>query len=621
MKNLPVLSLSKTFIQIYYNFEQRDKRRIKILLILQFFSNILDVIGIFLVGIIGALSVNGIQSKAASGITLQAIDFFRISELSFQYIVAIFSIMTLVVFIFRIILSLYFTKINLKFLSLRFGLISGDLIRKILTSSRENLNEKSTQEIIYTSTFATESMILRVFSPYLVTIVDAMLLIIILFSILIYSFYLALIIIVIFGLISYLTYSRLNNYSFSLGKESTRLAIESNNEIADALDLYRELHVRGRTNWSAEKIRENRLELSKISAKSNFIPSISRYIIEATVIFGTFFVAAIQFILKDANTAIAGIAIYLAASSRIAPTALRVQQNLLQAKNNLPAATSALSLIKELGTTPIGDNRAYNSNFNHSNFIGDIEIKNMSFSYKNANKPALKNINISIKDKNTVAVIGPTGAGKSTLINLILGLQDPSSGEINIFGTKPKVTLELWPGSIGYVAQTINLINGSIKDNLTVGFAKDEISNEIIDNCIKDAKLTQFVSSLPFGIDTNIGDKGANLSGGQKQKLGIARALLTKPKILILDEATSALDAVSEQEVMETINNLNGKITMIIIAHRLSTLEKANTVVYIDNGAILHTGSFKEIINMIPEINKRAKLLIPELNEKPINEN
>jgi ABC-type bacteriocin/lantibiotic exporter with double-glycine peptidase domain len=205
--------------------------------------------------------------------------------------------------------------------------------------------------------------------------------------------------------------------------------------------------------------------------------------------------------------------------------------------------------------------------------------------------------------------VGPSGGGKSTLIDLILGLLAPSSGSITISGLKPVDAIKKWPGSIGYVPQDVFIENSTVKENICLGFNPDSVPDDLVWQALQMADLSDFVKGLEGQLSFRISDAGKNLSGGQRQRLGIARALLTKPKIVIFDEATSALDAETENRVSESILKLTGECTVIFIAHRLSVVRSADLIYYIDKGKIVSQGSFEELRKLNTDFNNQANFM------------
>ena len=208
----------------------------------------------------------------------------------------------------------------------------------------------------------------------------------------------------------------------------------------------------------------------------------------------------------------------------------------------------------------------------------EIQIKNLSFRYPDASECVLENINFTIQKNNSIALIGPSGAGKTTLADIILGVLEPTEGEICVDGTGIQDCLSAWHRNIGYIPQSIYLMDASIRENIAFGIQKDQIDEECLERAIEEAQLKEFVDSLPEKTDTVIGEGGVRLSGGQRQRIGIARALYNDPDVLVLDEATSALDNETEKAVMDAIDRLAGSKTLIIIAHRLTTITNCDVI-------------------------------------------
>lgn len=218
----------------------------------------------------------------------------------------------------------------------------------------------------------------------------------------------------------------------------------------------------------------------------------------------------------------------------------------------------------------------------------EISVENMSFQYPDTEEAVLKQVNVTIPKNASVAFIGPSGAGKTTMVDLILGVLKPQEGRIAVDGMDIKESYRGWHEKIGYIPQTIYMLDDTIRNNIAFG-QKEEIDDTQIWDALRQAQLDEFVKSLDDGLDTMIGEAGVRLSGGQRQRIGIARALYRKPEVLVLDEATSALDTETEAAVMEAIDSLQGKMTMLIIAHRLTTIKNCDIVYQVENGGVTRT--------------------------------
>lgn len=215
----------------------------------------------------------------------------------------------------------------------------------------------------------------------------------------------------------------------------------------------------------------------------------------------------------------------------------------------------------------------------------EIRVEDLTFHYPDTEEPVLSHINVTIPKNASVAFIGPSGAGKTTMVDLILGVLKPQEGRISVDGMDIAESYRGWHDKIGYIPQTIYMLDDTIRNNIAFGQAGD-IDDEEIWAALKQAQLDEFVASLDEGLDTMIGEAGVRLSGGQRQRIGIARALYRKPEVLVLDEATSALDTETEAAVMEAIDSLQGKMTMLIIAHRLTTIKNCDIVYQVENGSV-----------------------------------
>lgn len=218
-------------------------------------------------------------------------------------------------------------------------------------------------------------------------------------------------------------------------------------------------------------------------------------------------------------------------------------------------------------------------------FDKEISVENLTFGYPDTNKNVFENVSFSIPKGKFVGVVGTSGAGKTTFVDILLGLLQPSGGSINVDGKNIFENIQGWLDNVSYVPQSIYLIDGTIRENIAFGILPEDIDDERIEKVLKMAELYDFVQSLELKENTQCGDKGAKLSGGQKQRIGIARALYQNPSVLILDEATSALDTETEKQITETINKLKGEITIIAIAHRLSTLENCDFKIKFENNS------------------------------------
>ena len=592
----------------------KDRRRLIQIMIAQALLSFLDLIGVGLIGAVGALTINGVQSKRPSGFLAEVTDFIGISDLALQNQVAILGLASVVALLSKTALSIFFTQKILHFLSSRGAVLSTKMIKLLFSQPITSINQRSSQDTLFTLTQGVMSVTLGVLGALASLVSDFALLIVISVALFIVEPLVSLGTIAMYSLIALALHKLLHKQALLLGIQQADLQIKSNQKIIEIVKGFRELLVRDRVDYYVSEISNLRFTLSKYLAQSAFLPFIGKYVIETSVLIGGLAIGAIQFALTDAASAVSTLSIFLAAGLRVAPAVLRLQQGALNLKSHLGSADKTLRLISELNSLPHNSTSGQDKtlqpvNFQHSNFGGKIEFKGVSYSYPMTSKLAVEDVTFSVGEGEFVAIVGESGSGKSTIADLMLGVLSPNAGSIWLAGMDPLLTIRRWPGAVAYVPQEPLLIEGSIAANITLGYPEDSMSRVDLDRALKLSKFEEIVESLNFGINTLVGESGWGLSGGQKQRLGIARALYPNPKVLVLDEATSALDASTESEISSAINNLKGKVTIVMIAHRLSTVRKADKVIYLEHGKIIDIGLFEDLRARVQKFDEQARLM------------
>jgi ATP-binding cassette, subfamily B, bacterial PglK len=290
------------------------------------------------------------------------------------------------------------------------------------------------------------------------------------------------------------------------------------------------------------------------------------------------------------------LALFAASAIRLAPSLARIAGALQTVRYNRPGMKALYDQLKK-GIDTKSDNVFVEKSLESLDEWQNLKISNLSFSYSMRGDFSLHGINIAVRRGRSIGIIGASGSGKSTFLDIILGLIDDYHGKIEIDGTDLRCMRMAWQAHIGYVPQSVYLIDDSLRENIALGIPSGKIDGELLNQAIEKAQLSEFVASLSHGMDTIVGERGTQLSGGQQQRVGIARALYRCPSVLVLDEATSALDSVTEKDLMRTVFQMHGAITMFVIAHRLSTLQGCDHIIRFENGRIVQEGSFQQVVS------------------------
>lgn len=350
----------------------------------------------------------------------------------------------------------------------------------------------------------------------------------------------------------------------------------------------KEILVMNRQKHFVSMFRKNTDKLNDASLRVDMGARTPTYIIETICITGLLLIVGVMYgKTNDTVELISQLSAIAIAAFRILPSLGGISSAVNSIMFNMPALSAAyetLSQVKELEKEFTLQEKTDSEHMQHVNFQDKLELKNIVFSYPNAEAHVLDGVNITIKRGQAVAFIGPSGAGKTTLSDVVLALLEPQTGQILMDGIDIQELGTRWNHLVGYVPQSVYLIDNSVRNNVAFGYSEEEIDDEKVWKALEMAQIKDFVETLPEGLDTFVGEFGVRFSGGQRQRMAIARALYSNPDILILDEATSALDNDTENAVMEAIDALQGIKTLIIVAHRLSTIRNCDVIYEIKDG-------------------------------------
>ena len=595
---------------------RRDRRLLGVSVAIQMSTAFLDLVGVLLLGLVGALAVTVVQSQPAPTAVTSLAGFLGLGDLSGQQLVVLFSASAAVILLSKSVISSYLTRRVFIFLANRQALVSARLTKELLSRPLTFLQKRSSQETSFALIHGAGAATVSILGQMMIAATETALLAVLAVALLFLDPFVTLGAIVFFSCIAVTLQRAMGGWATRIGSAAALADIRSLNTIQEALGAYREISVSDRRAFYVERIERLRWRAAKVAADLSFISMLPKYIFEAAMVIGGFILAGVLFSIQDSVAAVGTLALFIAAASRVMPSLLRLQTAALGLRGAAGTAGSTFKLANELDNplsvpdelpdaTLIRDSIRQG----HENFHGVIQLEHVSVKYPDSSSPAVVNVTVEVAHGQSLALVGKSGAGKSTLADVILGVIEPTQGTARIDGVDPRLAISRWPGSVAYVPQEVLLANDTIRNNVALGLPREAIEDELVWEALQRAHLDDFMRGQPEGLDTQIGEGGLRLSGGQRQRLGVARALFTRPKLLVLDEATSALDAETEAAITQTIQEFEGAVTLVIIAHRLSTVRNVDQMLYLENGHPLASGTFTEVRRAVRSFDYQASLL------------
>lgn len=416
------------------------------------------------------------------------------------------------------------------------------------------------------------------------------------------------------GLIGAVLFFWVTKRSRRAGRVGLKYSLKVSRLITEMVGALKEVTLRNKAGEVAEVVRENRVHSTRARANVRFLGQLPRYVLETAIVGGFVLVGAAGYLLGGVSEALTSVALFSLAGFRMAPSIVRFQSVVSQVTANLPHAQRVVDEIKRSEATRLRlvDRNTRDLPENPQR----LGLQEVEFRYEDDVPAALRGITIDIPFGSTVAIVGASGAGKSTLVDLLLGLIEPTNGSISIDGVPLEELTVAWRSRVGYVPQDVALFDNTIAQNVALSW-KGGVDRERVKRALAQAQLLSTVEGREKGIDTEVGERGIRLSGGQRQRLGIARALYADPLVLVMDEATSALDTATEAAVTDAIKTLRGSMTIITVAHRLSTVMHSDQIFFMSEGRVEAQGTFQELIAKVPEFAQQANLAGLAPDEEP----
>jgi ABC-type multidrug transport system fused ATPase/permease subunit len=553
-----------------------------------------DLLGIALVGIlISKVS----QAPGESSLNASFLSSLQINRFSLTQI----ALATLFVFLAKSLLSVLVMSMSAKYFKKIETEKMEDVFRRFIGINSSAISSVSGQQLFQGLTYASGYAITSTFTAIITIVAELGLLVAIAIAFMLVSPSLTLGILVYFFLIGVVIQFILGRKFQKIGQSYTESAIASQKSIEDVLSAYKEIKILGKNEFFVQKYIAPRSQQAGASSQIGYLSAIPRYVVETALIFGAAGLVLFSLQSGSPDAASVTLGIFLTGGFRIMASMLPLQTafgTLKQYSEQSQPFFDLLNLIETSESVHQKTKRALNHiepNTNQPKLGMTIELKDVFFSYPNDTKQVLRGINLKVEGGEHIAIIGPSGSGKSTLVDLMLNLVEATSG--NVFYDDIDIRqYATTSGEISYLPQSPGLISGSVAENIALGVHSSELNFESISAAINASNLEEVINHLPDGVHTNLGPQLDSLSGGELQRIGFARSVYYRPRLLILDEATSALDADSESAITSAVQLLGKDTTVITIAHRISTVQNADRLVIMENGQIVAQGNFSDLL-------------------------
>jgi len=578
-----------------------SKIRLFLISFTQILLGFLDLVGVLLIGATVSLVVRGLTSSETGNRVNYLFEVLGLSRASYETKLVTLLLGAFLLLIGKTILAFQLQKRILRLLSNQSAEASVSLLGSFFSSPLSFIEQRNKQQIIYSLTTGVSHLIRSYIGSLSAVMIDLMLLLTLLFGLCFIS-PLATICLALFYLSVMIVLNQKTHKDVrKLSRAGAEIGIELNQKVSEFIGAYRELVVRNGLADFARSIGGLRYRSASLEADLQFKSILGKYVFEIAMLCSLLFLFQFQRINGSFADSAASTAVFIAATTRIVPAVVRIQQGIINLNSAASASAPTLIVIGEL--REIAHNTSYRgetepSTQNFENFPQShlaIEVKNVTFCYSSKKTPAIKSASFQVEVGQKVGVVGRTGSGKSTLLDIVLGIHEPDAGEVRIMDKKPEELFKVCPNYVSYVPQRSFFTFGSVKENLLLGIKDPSFSDKELISLLSLVNLHNNSSSRKLELDELILENASNLSGGQRQALGIARALLVSPKLLILDEATSAMDVSTEREILKYLYSLRD-LTLVIVSHRVPSLRQCSKIIFVNKKTIDAEGSFSSLV-------------------------
>lgn len=568
--------------------------------------NLLDLLALSIIGLIGGVILGANPPEFLEFLGPNTLDVVTVLITTAGFL-----------FSFKTVGGIILTRRREKFLAGLEVYYSGRIADHIFKSDLGSLKKFSHARLQWILLRSTQTAFVEVLGKSLAVFAEIALSISIVVIFVFLDWVVATLVVIYFSLILLFFQRAVRSTNARSGSEFLSGSVSVGTQVEDMLSAFKEISVSFRTDFFVTKFIQARQEVATSAASQKFLQSLPRLILELGLILGAILFLAFEFVRTSGNPDLTLLSVIIVGSLKIMSALLPIQSSILTLRYSSASAKDAQAIIREIKEQIADANRASSRETSSLPSFGipksglAVEVGDVSFSYsdREENEVALDNISMSVDAGSMVALIGPSGAGKSTLIDVILGLHLPTSGYVLCSGHSPGLLRRAFPGLISYVPQRPGLIKGSVLENIALGINPGDINESDVWEALTRAEIAEYVRSLPSGVHSSLGENADSLSGGQMQRIGLARALYTKPRLLVLDEATSALDAETEATISDTLEKLKKTTTIIVVAHRLSTVKTADVVHVLENGKVIAQGELDHLMETVPLVKRFSDLM------------
>lgn len=547
---------------------------------------LLDMIGVAAMLPLMTLLTTG---DTSAGVVSQIGDFFGTHEV--QALVLLLATLVAVCFVVKSVAAVLFRWWLLGHTATLTAEAAVELMRRYVLSSYATHKKRNVAEIYRNIGVAVAQSFNGVGLGLLSLMGDVLILLALAAVLLITSPLATLFAVVFFSITTWGIQALLKRRSIRAGQDYLDADADAWTAIMPGFDGFRESRLSSSAHRFVTAFEGARSRQAQSQRRSSMLGELPKYALEVSFILAVIGMAAILFATGTQENALTVLGVFAAASLRLLPTLNRVTATI----GTVRAGQGSLrTLANEIDTLNFEASHSEIRSSDHE-YRGDIVLSDVGFTYEDAKQPVLQKLNVTLPEGQTTAIVGSSGAGKSTMLDLVLGLHKPTEGTITCGGKSIHDDLVAWFEALSLVPQDVYMIDDTLEVNIAYGVEKEHIDHQRIAEVIALAQLDSFINDLPDGLQTRLGQRGVRLSGGQRQRVGIARALYRNPSILVLDEATSALDNETEHQITGTINSLKGDMTLIVVAHRLSTVRDADRIIFMRDGQVEASGSFEEL--------------------------